>query len=89
MLYLLCQHKVADFARWHQVFKSHAEAQQEAGLHLLYLLRDAADPNYVVILFKVDDLKKARAFTESPNAGKAAQISGVIGVPKILFLSDS
>lgn len=88
MFYLLCKHKVADFTQWYRVFESHAEAQREAGLHLLHVLRDTTDPNLVVLLFRADDLNKARAFTQAPDAGKAAQVSGVIGVPEILFLND-
>jgi heme-degrading monooxygenase HmoA len=88
MLYLLCKHKVADFAKWHNVFQSHAEAQRKAGLHLLHVLRDVADTNHVVILFQVENLDKAKAFTEAPDAHKAAQDSGVIGVPEILFLNE-
>jgi hypothetical protein len=88
MLYLLCKHKVADFKKWHQVFEFHAEAQRKAGLHLLHLLRDAADPNNVVLLFRADDLKKARAFIETPDAHASAEKSGVIGVPEILFLNE-
>ena len=51
MLYMLCKHRVADFTKWHGVFASHAEAQRIAGLHLLHLLRDTADPNHIVYLF--------------------------------------
>lgn len=88
MFYVLCRHKVADFAKWHRVFESHAEAQRKAGLHLLHLLRDTADPNDVVLLFRADDLSKARAFTGAPEAGEAAQNSGVIGVAELSFLSE-
>jgi hypothetical protein len=88
MHYLLCKHKVADFASWYKVFKSHAEAQQNAGLHLLHLLRNTTDPNYIVLLFRVEDPAKARAFTEAPSAREAAQTSGVIGQPEVLILSE-
>ena len=88
MHYMLCKNKVADYARWRRVFDSHAEAHREAGLHLLHRLRDTADPNVVVFLCRVDDLNKARAFTEAPSAGEAAEDSGVIGVTEISFLSE-
>ncbi len=88
MHYLLCQHKVEDYTKWRGVFDSHAEAQRESGLHLLHLLRDTADPNLVVLLFRVDDVSKARAFTQTPSAHEAGESSGVIGVPEISFLSD-
>lgn len=88
MYFLLCKHKVADYPKWRRVFDSHAEAQREAGLHLLHVLRDTADPNLVVLFFKVDDLGKAKAFTEAPGASEAADVSGVIGAPEILFLEE-
>jgi hypothetical protein len=88
MHYLLCKHKVADYARWRRVFDSHAEAQRQAGLYVLHVLRDTADLNLVVMLFRVDDLDKAKAFTQAPSASQAAKTSGVIGTPEILFLSE-
>jgi heme-degrading monooxygenase HmoA len=88
MVYMLCKHGVQDFAKWHSVFSSHAEAQRKAGLHLLYLLRNVDDPSHVVYLFRVDDLETAKAFTETSDASKAGQESGVIGVPEIILLHD-
>ncbi len=88
MLYLLCKHKVADFTKWHHIFETHAEAHQKAGLQLLHLFRGVADPNNVVLLFRAEDLNKAKAFTEAPDASESAQNSGVIGVPEILFLTE-
>lgn len=88
MHYLLCKHEVVDYAKWRGVFDSHAEAQRESGLHLLHLLRDTADPNLVVLLFRVDDVSKARAFIRAPSAREAGESSGVIGVPEVSFLSD-
>lgn len=89
MHYLFVKHKVVDFARWSQIFQGHAEAQRQAGLELLHLLRDVADPNLVMMLFSAHDPEKAMAFTRAPAASEAAQSSGVIGVPEILFLTDS
>ncbi len=86
--YLFCKHRVADYDRWHRVFATRAEAQRQAGLHLLHLLRDTADPNLVVLLFRVDDPEKARAFTGSPDAGQAAEDSGVVGAAEVLLLSE-
>jgi hypothetical protein len=88
MHYLLVRHRVADFSKWHGVFASHAEAQRDAGLHLLHLLRDTTDPNLVVMLFRADDPEAARSFTSSPDAAQAAQISGVIGAPEVSLLSE-
>lgn len=88
MTYILCKHKVVDFSRWHRIFESHAEAQRKAGIHLLYLLRETSDPNSLVYLFRVEDLDKAHAFTETTEASQAAQDSGIIGPFELLYLHD-
>ncbi len=88
MHYLLCKHEVADYDKWRRVFDSHAESQREAGLHPLHVLRDADNPNYVVMLFRADDLAKAKAFTQAPAAAEGAKSSGVIGTPEVRFLRE-
>jgi hypothetical protein len=49
-------------------------------------LRSVADRNDVVILFKADDLERARAFVRSDDLRKAMQGAGVVGVPELLEL---
>jgi hypothetical protein len=88
MHYLLCKHKVADYTKWREVFDSHAEAQQAAGLEPLHVLRDVDDRNLVVMVFRVHDLEKAKAFTQTPAAREAADLAGVIGKPEVLYLSE-
>ncbi len=80
MLYLMARHKLADFEKWNRLFRSHAPAQRQAGLHLIHVLRDVSDPNTVVALFHVDDLQKAQAFTGAPGAHNAGGLGGVISV---------
>lgn len=88
MPYLFVRQKVEDFDRWYSVFSSHAEAQREAGLKDLQLLRDVADPDTIVCFFRVDDIDKGKTFTETPQASEAQKVSGVIGEPQILFLDE-
>lgn len=88
MHYMLVRHGVTDFARWKRIFDGHAEAQRAAGLHLLYCLRDGGEPELVVMLFRVDDPDKARAFTETPAAQDAGRQSGVVGPAEVLLLHD-
>ena len=89
MYYLFVRHRVRDYEAWQSVFTSHADAQRKAGLHLLHCLRDADDPNCILMLFRADDPTRARAFTQTPGAREAKDTSGVIGSPEILILEDS
>ncbi|MGD2111003.1 MAG: cyclase [Phycisphaerae bacterium] len=88
MNYMLCRHKVKDYAKWREVFDADAKPREETGFHLLHLLRDVSDPNYIVMLFELDDVEKAKAFCESPSAHEAAAESGVIGEPEAFYLTD-
>ncbi|UCE58390.1 MAG: hypothetical protein JSU63_13220 [Phycisphaerales bacterium] len=88
MHYMLCKNKVADYAKWRQVFDSHAKAHRESGLHLLHLLREMDDPNTIVFMFKVDDMDKVQAFINAPEAAEGAKQGGVIGQTEVTFLTD-
>ena len=88
MPYLFVRQRVKDFDTWYSVFQSHAGGLEEAGLTDLQLLRDVSDENVVVCMFRVEDLAKARAFTETPEASEAKTDSGIIGEPEVLWLEE-
>lgn len=87
MPYLLVRLRVTDFARWKQVFDSHAEAQWQSGMLVEKVLRNLDDPSEVVTWFEVTDLEKARAFVSSPDVPRAKEESGVVDTPDIYFLA--
>ena len=41
MLYMVCRNRVADYAKWREVFEEHAEAHRAAGLVLRHVWRDS------------------------------------------------
>jgi len=86
LTYMLVRHKVADFARWKQIFDSHKEAQEKAGLKLKHLWRNLDDSNEVFFLFEVEDLKRAQAFLSSQDP-KVKDEAGVRDEPDLYFLS--
>ncbi len=85
-MHVLVRHKVADFIRWREIFESHKEAQREAGMELERLWRDWDDPDDVVLLFKVDDIEKAREFVNSADMPDAHNGTEVVDEPDIYFL---
>jgi hypothetical protein len=88
MIFLFCKHKVENFERWYSIFKSHQSEQIRAGLHLLYLLRDSSDPNLIVYFFTIENVERAKAFIETPEAIEAGKKSGVIGIPEINWMIE-
>jgi uncharacterized protein YeaO (DUF488 family) len=87
MTHILIRHKVADFSKWKPVYDAHLTERKKAGLSEKTLLRSIDNQNDVVLLFEAEDLKRAQAFTESPNLREAMQKAGVVGKPEIVFLS--
>jgi len=88
MPYMLIEHRVMDFGKWKPVYDEHAGARRDAGLEDVHLLRDAEDPNRIVLLFRSTDSAKARAFAESTDLRNAMQRAGVVGRPDIRFLDE-
>jgi len=84
--FLLIQHKVANFQKWKRGYDTHRAARRAAGLTQRSLLRTVADPNDVVVLFAVRDLRKARAFVASDDLRETMQRVGVVGMPTVQFL---
>ncbi len=87
MNYLLARHKVADFSKWKPVFDAHLPARRKAGANETHLLRNIDDPSEVIILFEIEDLKKARELVASDDLRERMQEGGVIDKPDIYFLT--
>jgi hypothetical protein len=88
MNYVLIRHKVTDFAKWKPGYDGHASARAAAGLKEEHLLRNADNPNEVIILFSAQDLNKAKQFAASDDLRQRMQQVGVSDKPDIWILSD-
>jgi hypothetical protein len=87
MRYLLVRHKVAEFDQWKSAYDAHLPSRQKAGLKQEHLLRNIDDPNEVLILFEVEDLQKAREFSEGSDLSAAMEKAGVVDKPDIYHLA--
>ncbi len=85
-MHVLVRHKVADFAKWKPVYDAHLSVRQKAGLKEEHLFRNADDPNEVLLLFSVEDVDKAKAFTTSDDLRQAMEKAGVSDKPDVYFL---
>jgi cysteinyl-tRNA synthetase len=85
-MHMLVRHKVADFAKWKPVYDAHLSARQKAGLKEEHLFRNADDQNEVLLLFSVEDVDKAKAFTASDDLRQAMEKAGVSDKPDVYFL---
>ena len=86
MAHLLVIHTVEDFARWKAAFDDHENTRRTSGGGDYQLLRNAHNPNEVVVLFDWDSVENAQAFASSDNLREAMQKAGVVSKPNIYFL---
>ena len=85
-MHMLVRHKVANFAKWKPIYDAHLSVRQKAGLKEEHLCRNADDPNEVLLLFSMEDLDKAKAFTASDDLRQAMEKAGVSDKPDVYFL---
>ena len=89
MPFILVRHKVRDYAHWKPFFDADDAKRQQAGLRVQSVMRNADDPQELVILMEVDDLGKAREFSQSPGLREIMEKAGVVDKPDIYFLESA
>lgn len=83
---MVVTHKIGgSFTKWLAAYESHDSAKLANGLHNYVVGRGLTDSNMLMVVLKVDDLAKAKAFAKDPSLKAAMQKSGVIGAPTISF----
>ena len=86
MSVIIIRHKVKDFAAWKVAFDAHKPVRDNAGLSASKVLRSAAGPNEVVLIFDGADIEKAKAFMASSDVQDAIKAAGVTDKPDVYFL---
>ena len=81
--------KVKDYDSWIKVFDGEGAAvRAKDGIVDGVLARGIDDPNLVYLVFKITDLKQAKAALINPARKKLMQKSGVIGEPVVYYGRD-
>ncbi|MFH2050068.1 MAG: hypothetical protein ABIJ12_11535 [bacterium] len=78
MTYMLCRNRVKDFDKWFEIFSSHKDAHEIAGLYLENLWCSIDDPNEVFFLFTVESMERADLFVNDPASAKLGEEAGVL-----------
>ncbi len=82
-------HKVADYSKWLTSYEGHDSARLASGLHNYVIGRGLEDSNMVVVALISDDTAKAKAFVKDPGLKAAMKKGGILGVPKISFVTET
>jgi hypothetical protein len=73
--------------KWQMSYDAHDSFRLANGIHSYVIGRGLQDTNMVMVVVKVDDLAKAKAFAKDPSLKQAMQKGGVKGAPSISFVT--
>lgn len=79
--------KVADYAKWRPVFDADDTNRQAAGLTNPRVYQSMDNPNELIIVFDMADVKKAKDFASSKSLKAAMKKSGVKGKPDFWYVT--
>lgn len=77
------RHTVTDFEAWKAFYDEHGAIRKEHGTTGDSVLRDAQDPNQVLVLTYWPSGVEAKAFLDDPSLKEAMGRAGVVGAPRI------
>jgi len=83
------RHRVGDFDTWKAGYDEHGSVRKGHGCTGDMLLRDANDPNEVLILTFWPSAAEAQAFTNDPGLPDVMQKAGVQGPPRIEIYEEA
>jgi len=83
------RHQVTDYEAWKHIYDEHGVARKENGCTGDDILRDANDPNQILVLTYWPAEANAHAFVDDPSLKEAMGRAGVVGAPRIEFYEDA
>lgn len=84
---MVIKHPVKDFAKMKAVFMTKDSMMSANGFHPIGVARGLQDSNMVVVIGKIDDVAKAKAFATSPEL-KTAMDSATVSGPATIDYVD-
>ena len=88
MAQLFVHHKVADYAKWRQVFDEMDGLRRSFGMTGSRVFHTEANPNEIAVITDWPTAEQARAYAQSPELRQGMQNAGVISQPDVLILED-
>lgn len=83
------RHRVADFDAWKVAYDEHGAVRKELGTTGDQVMRDAGDPNEILVLTYWPALSNAQAFLSDPSLKDAMQRAGVVAEPRIEIYEEA
>jgi heme-degrading monooxygenase HmoA len=88
LTYVLVIHRVEDYAKWKPIYDEDGATRKAKGSKGAKVLRNANDPNHLVVITEWEDLQKAKNFIESDDIANTMKKAGVVGKPAVFYLEE-
>jgi hypothetical protein len=85
MATLFGRHKVADYAKWREVYDAADGIRQKHGVTSHGVYQSADDPSDITIYHEFATIEQAKAMAQDPELHQAIANAGVIGEPDFWF----
>ena len=83
------RHRVANYDTWKAGYDDHGVVRKELGCTGDTVLRDASDPESVLVLTHWPTAADAQAFANDPRLPQVMQKAGVISEPRIEIYEET
>jgi hypothetical protein len=70
--------RVADYARFREVYDAGTAAREAGGMHAEQMFRNPKDTNDILFVTTVDDIDQARAYGESDEVRQRQRAAGLL-----------
>ena len=86
---VMVQHSVADFDAWETAYKKDKKRRKKAGIKEKLVLRDAVNPNYITVIFELENVEGAKDFFMDPKTAELMGAAGVTSKPAFTYFKVS
>ena len=82
---IVIKHQVADYNKWLKAYNAHDSIRQSYGITHFVIGRGMENENMIIVINKLNDIKKAKEFSTLPSLKEAMKKADVMGVPIFSF----
>jgi len=88
MTHVLVIHKVENYSKWKLIYDEDVITRKSKGSKGASVLRNANDPNHLVVITEWENIEEAKNFAESEDMVNTMQKAGVVGRPAVFYLEE-
>ncbi len=78
-------HDVKDYSKWRPIFDADSANRKAAGMENVAVNRGIDNPNRIMIVLKISDMAKAKAFAADPKLKETMDKAGVTSKPEMAY----